>query len=216
MRTARADMIVLTFLISGLILSAGCLENNKRELELKKQLNLSQSKNTKLRRQVEQLTGQLVTGNRLIKSLRKLGPKRLDLLFTVEKITLGRHTGGIDTNDQPGDDAIKVYVSPVDQDGSDLKAAGAIEIKLYDLAKPDGNNNLIAKFSYDVSEVSKLWSSGLFSYHYRLTCPWPNGKYPKNPDITVQVRFTDYLTGKIHVAQKLCRIKLPPPGKPNR
>ena len=204
----RADIIVITLVTFG-IMCSGC-SSGARELELKQELDLIRSENIKLRKQVESLTVKVDSFDKRIKTLSQLGDKRLDLLYTVKKITLGRHTGGVDTDKKPGHDAIVVYLSLTDQYGSKLKAAGSVQIKLYDLATEEGKNNLIGNFSYTPEEAAKEWISGLLSYNYKFRCPWPPARTPVNNQITVRVSFTDYLTGKTHTAQKVCDIVLSP------
>ena len=105
-----------------------------------------------------------------------------------------------------------MYVKPIDQHGSVLKAAGQVTIELYDLAA-NPNENLIGKYEWTVDETAKRWFSGFVSYHYTFECPWPSSP-PKHRQITVRVSFVDYLTGKTFTAQKLCKVNLPAAAQP--
>ncbi len=194
------------------ILSFGCVEDNTRKLELEEELRVEQDKNRALSKRVESLAADLAKKREQLKALRGLGPDRLKNLFTLKKIELGSHTGGIDTDDKPGHDAIKVILEPIDEDGHVIKAAGAIQIRLLDLSVKDLGKGLIAEQSFPVEKASKRWSGGLFTNHYSFTCPLPKEKSLSRPEITVRVSFTEYLTGNVFTAQKLCTIK-PPPGK---
>ncbi len=149
-----------------------------------------------------------------IETLQALGDKRLQQLYFVESIQLGRHTGGWDLDDKPGQDGIKVFLVPHDQYGSAIKAAGAATVQLYDLAaEPD--KTLIAEFDWPVDELPDSWASGFMSYHYTLDCLWGDNP-PANDIITVRVVFVDYLTGNTFQAQKVCKIDLTvPPDKPD-
>ena len=50
-----------------------------------------------------------------------LSQERLEKLFTVHGIQLGRLTGGADLDrSKPGDEGIKVYITPTDDDGEPL------------------------------------------------------------------------------------------------
>ncbi len=155
-----------------------------------------------------ELQATIAAQEKLIAGLRGLGDKRLEKLFHVEQIELGRYTGGVDTDDQPGDDAIKVYLRPMDRDGSTIKAAGDVTIQLYDLAEPP-ESNLIGEYKWSVDELSRQWSSGFMTYHFSFVCPW-RADPPKHEEITVRVTFTDYLTGRTFSEQKACTITLPP------
>lgn len=194
------------------ILSLGCVEDNKRELQLEKELRVEQDKNKALSERVESLAADLAKKREQVKALRGLGPDRLKNLFTLKKIELGSHTGGIDTDDKPGHDAIKVILEPIDEDGHVIKAAGDIRIRLLDLSVKDLGKALLAEQSFPVEKASRRWSGGLFTNHYSFTCPLPADKTLSRPEITVRVSFTEYLTGNVFTAQKLCAIK-PAPGK---
>ena len=158
-----------------------------------------------------------VTGQKKqISSLANLGQgKRLEKLFHVEKIHLGRHTGGIDTDGEFGHDAIKVYLLPTDRSGSTVKAAGSVKIQVFDLALP-AERNLIGQYEWSVDEISKCFSGGFMTYHFSFVCPWKKTTLPVHEQLTVRVEFLDYLTGKTFTAQKACKVKLPaapPSGK---
>ncbi|MCD4823112.1 MAG: hypothetical protein K8S55_00760 [Phycisphaerae bacterium] len=209
---------VLLMTIVALLFCVGCEElSNERELELEKQRDVARKQVKELTGEVENLSARLATQDEHVKTLQALGgEKRMATLFTVDKIELGRYTGGIDTDKKPGDDAIKIFLLPEDADGSTLKAAGSVKIQLFDLAQPEGKgkgkgegkNKLFAEYTYPVKDIAKHWHGGMLTYHYSFLCGWE--KPPAHADITVRVEFTDYLTGKTFTAQKLCKIKLPP------
>ena len=201
-----AAAILITSMVA-VLLCAGCMEPDTLTPKLQKQLQASQAREKQLTAQVEKLVAHSDEQDKQIATLRKLGPDRLGKLFVVDRIKLGRYTGGIDTDKKPGQDAIKVIVKPYDRAGSIIKAAGEIKIQLFDLGAPKAER-LIAEFIYPVEKIGKHWSSGFMSYHYSFDCLWPSP--PKNPDITVRAEFTDYLTGKTFSDQKLIKITLPP------
>ncbi|MFW6133396.1 MAG: hypothetical protein ACOC8F_05820 [Planctomycetota bacterium] len=149
----------------------------------------------------------LVAKRKRIDTLMGLGDKRLEKLFHVADIKLGRYTGGVDTDGEPGHDAIKVYLRPMDADGSTIKAAGEVTIRLYDLAMPE-SEELLAVYTWPVEKLSQQWSSGFMTYHFSFVCPWKTR--PRHDEITVRVEFVDYLTGEHFTAQKLCKVDLPP------
>ncbi len=161
-----------------------------------------------LRRNNVKLTQQIAEQNRQIETLQQLGDKRFDAFPRIERIALGSYTGGIDTDGKPGHDAIKVFLKPIDADGSVIKAAGSVKISLFDLSA-DEQEILLGECNWTPEELSKQWSSGLVAYHYSLICPLSSDGItaPVENGITVRVEFVDYVTGKTHTAQKLCKIK---------
>ena len=114
--------------------------------------------------------------------------------------------------DKPGDDGVKVTITPVDQAGSDLKAAGSGKVQVYDLAAPEGEN-LVAECSYDANTTAKDWVDSLFGSYYNFQCKWRSGP-PAHSELTVRAAFTDYLTGKTFTAQKVIQVELPPKDEP--
>ena len=194
---------------SGLVLLAvlsvflGCankdellLEAQNRNRELRQQLRQSQqtveTQEDTIRRQSEQ-----------INNLSKLGTERLEVLFRVEKIKLGRYSGGAELDKNTGDDGIRVYITPQDEAGRTVTAAGSIEVNVFDLA--DKDESLLMSYSFSAIEAKKQWHGGGLANHYNITCPWKD-KLPSGDEVTVRVKFIDYLTGQAFTATKQCRI----------
>ena len=186
----------------------GCVRRgqyDKVRLELTSshdQIRELQADNDTLRRALTKRDSQIHT-------LQSLGHKRLEKLAQVARIELGRYSTGVDLDDRSGDDAVKVYLCPIDEDGDVVKAVGAVKIRLYDLAAGAGETSL-GEYDWSVDQAMKQWSSALISDHFRLICPWKSAR-PKHDEITVRAEFTDYLTGKTFTAQRLCKIRLPAP-----
>ncbi len=202
--------IALASVAMGLVLalsSSGCVLVPKKDLDdCQAELQASKEELTELQRGRGELHRLIAGQQKQIQTLMKLGDKRLEKLFHVAKIELGRYTGGLDTDGKEGHDAIKVFLRPLDKSGSVIKAAGRVKIQLYDLAEKPGEN-LLGEYVWDVDEISGHWSSAAFTYHYSFECPFKSRK-PDHEEITVRAEFTDYLTGKTFSAQKVCKIRL--------
>jgi hypothetical protein len=136
-----------------------------------------------------------------------LPKERLDRLFTVHGLSLGRLTGGMDDSAKPGDEGIKVYAVPMDQDGEPIKAAGAFTVEAFDLA--NSASPLVGKWTFDVEAARAAWRGSALSHQYVLKCPWQGGP-PGHPELTVKATFVDELTGREFGAQKVVTVKLPP------
>jgi len=206
-----AASIAVCCLAVGLVAPAGC---ERQQLpDDGKTLADARSSAARLEQENRRLRAELTARRRQVQTLQALGDKRLEKLYHVERISLGRFTGGVDLDGVSGDDAIRVYVEPIDQDGSVIKAAGEVKVQLFDLAAGPAKN-LVAEFTFPVEQLSKRWFAGLGGSHFSLDCPWPAGpagltRPPAHSEITVRVQFTEYLTGKVFTAQKLCRVHLP-------
>ena len=193
-------------LLVSLTVLAGCANKDDQLLEL-------QTQNRQLRRQLQQSEQTIDTQQdtihrqtEQIDNLSKLGPERLELLFKVETIKLGRHSGGTKLDSQPGDDGIRVYIIPQDDAGRTVTAAGSIDIDVFDLA--DKSELLLMSYSFAPAEAKKHWRSGGLANHYSITCPWKDA-LPSSNEVTVRVKFVDYLTGQPFIATKQCPIRLP-------
>jgi hypothetical protein len=187
---------------AGLVMLTACTPQPPVRLDANMLLEIE-----RLRTSNEQLQKQLLQRDEQIVALQKLGDKRLGLLYTVQRIALASGTGGANTDDKPGDDAVKVNVEPIDQHGSVLKAAGSVKVQVFDLAAPQAGN-LLAEREYDPNAAAKKWMTGLFSSYYAFTLPLP--AEPAHSELTVRVEFTEYLTGKTFTTQDVIKVALPP------
>jgi len=197
-----------------LLAAGGCTTSETQYQQLTEQLSQSQKGVRQLQSQNLKLQAEVRSRQEQVANLQRLGAKRLDQLFTVEQIALGRYTGGVNLDGGEGDDGIRVFLQPTDAHGSIIKAAGDVTVQLFDLAA-DPKANLIGQFTWTPQQIADKWLSGFFSYHFRLDCPWPAGP-PAHDEITVRVQFVDYLTGKTFSAQKLCKVKLSATTKPSK
>ena len=198
-----AVAIVLASLSAG----GGCdgAAQNQSRLDLA----AARDQATRLEQANLSLRAQVASQQQQIQTLQALGgPDRLKKLFQVQRIQLGRHSGGVDLDGIAGDDGIRVYLRPIDQAGSVIKAAGAVKVQLFDLAAEEGET-LVGQRTWTVDQLASEWAGGFLSYHFSLTCPWAAAatkSLPAHKQITVRVEFIDYLTGKTFSAQKLCTI----------
>ena len=212
----RARSLTLCLSLALLPLLPGCFgKPNKPNIALRK-------KQQELTRQVEQLRREREGYVAQIKALQSqsggglqtLPPERLDNLFTAHGITLGRLTGGADLDRQkPGDEGLKVYATPVDQQGQKLKAAGSFVIEAFDLAAT--GDNRVGRWAFDVKQARDAWNGMLLQYGYVLTLPWQQ-KPPAHGDVTLKVTFTDELTGRSFTQQKVVKVNLPPGSEGGR
>src|SRR5436190_214200 len=121
-RSARVARPVGAVLLGMFILGSGCGSPNAASIEVRKQ-------NQDLRDQIATLTRTHEADQATIKGLQDrtgtvstLPTDRLDHLFTTHGIELNRLTGGADLDRvKPGDEALKVYVVPTDNEGEKLK-----------------------------------------------------------------------------------------------
>lgn len=198
----RLGLIVLAALAC-----VGCENLQQENVRLRKELDLAEGRINELTRTVEQQTARIDAQAEQIETLQQLGPKRMEKLFTVQSLEIGRHSGGIDTDDKPGHDAIVVYLKPKDAQQTTLKAAGSVKIQLFDLAAPEGQRE-IATWTFDVDQARSHYASGIMADHYSFELPLETR--PAHAEMTLRAEFTDYLTGKTVDAQDTFTLTLPP------
>ena len=172
-----------------------------------------------LKKQTEDLQQQLAAREVEVKALREqtsslptLSHERLSRLFTTHGLKLGRLTGGWDRDPRtPGDEGIMVHVSPLDEDGQALKAAGAFTIEAFDLANPA--DTLVGRWTFDVQAARKSWRGNFLDYNYVLECPWQQ-KTPRHGELTLKVTFLDELTQTPFHAQQVVKVNVPDATQP--
>ena len=192
-------------------LACGCGNPSRANIELRKQVQQLQAQVSSLHREHE-------ADQRLIHGLRDrqgtlptLPATRLARLFTTHGLEFGRLTGGADLDpNKPGDEGLLLYMTPEDETGQPIKAAGSFDVEAFDLAEP--NDPRIGHWQFDLQQSRASWNGFLLDYGYILTCPWQK-KVPRHRDITVRVTFLDELTQIPFTAQRVVRIN-PPPETP--
>jgi cell division protein FtsB len=194
-----------TFLLFfGCLFLAGCggsvedsLWQQIRLLEEEK--HTLEADNEKLQRENQQLNQQAAT----LQSI--AADQRTAALNTLYKIEIGSRSGLFDKDNNGSKETLVVYVKPMDvvQDG--VKAAGQMEVQLWNLDAADPNGAMLKQWKIQPEELTRLWAGTIFSEFYRLNFPVDNIIKGNEKDLTVKVKFTDYFTGKVLQAQQAIR-----------
>jgi hypothetical protein len=198
--------------VGGLIfLAAGCNTVPAEKFqETQRELQLAQERAAKLEQQIaeEQQTNRQLQGQ--LARMRGLNrPEMLEELVTPVRIELANLSGAYDTDGQPGDDGLVLYVQPSDRDGHVIKAAGTIKVTVLDPLCPP-NRNVVAQYNFDVPTTRKMWYGRLMTQHFTVRCPWPAGQVPIHDELLAHVVFTDLLTGRTMTAEHSYKVLLPP------
>jgi hypothetical protein len=155
---------------------------------LEGQMALLRSENQELRRQLETPPSKLPTGAGVMP------------LYRLREIQVSRYTGFYDKDGSGTPDKLIVYVEPVDMAGDVVKAAGVVDVQLWDLSK-DPNQALLASWHVGPEDLFKVWLTTLLTVNYRLVFDRPAG-LPEDRSLTVKVTFTDGLTGQVLTQQR--------------
>jgi hypothetical protein len=188
-----------------LLTAAGCGSPSSANITLRKQNQDLQDQITTLTRARKADAATIAALQQRVGTVPTLSQQRLEKLFTVHGIKLGRLTGGADLDhSKPGDEAIKVYADPTDDDGDAIKAAGSFIVEAFDLA---ANPPELGKWTFDTDATRKLWNGSLLSHQYVLTCPWQ--KPPQHEELTIKVTFSEELTRREFHAQSVVKVHPP-------
>jgi len=164
-----------------------------------------------LQRQGRYIEGLEAEVTRLHRRLSDGGKHAAGMTLIVRKITLGRLTGGYDTDPTcPGDDALQVLLEPRDLDDASVKALGRVHIDLYEIT-PQGTKDFLCSWDLSPHEIRGRWENPLIGGpSYRLVLPW---KIPPGSErLRVVVQFTT-VDGVKFEADKDVTISPPPrPG----
>lgn len=183
--------------LSGLLLLAGgCLprnasvdllharlrQNEEQLADLQASLNTSQSQLKQARREIDTLRTELAEGGHS-----RIPPEQAAALVQVTRIEVQPWlTGGVDKDDDPGDDALAVHFVPRDDQGEIVKLPGAVKITLTDPAAPP-DQQLVGSWAFNPEECREQWTRGLMGGGYQFTLPWEDS--PRNSRLVVHVEY---------------------------
>lgn len=162
----------------------------QESVQLTRQLEQANSKNERLKKQLQVLSG--------------LPEDRLENLYSLQKVEISRYTDFYDKDKDGKKEKLIVYIHPVDAEGDIVKATGTVDVQLWDLDKADGQA-LLGQWHVKAGELKKLWFATLVTINYRLTFDVADKIENVEGPLTVKVTFTDYLSGKVFKEQKVIK-----------
>jgi len=187
------------------ILVTGCATPDDKESPAVKIEQLTQE-NKQFQEQIEQSNAENKQLKDQIQVLSGLPENaRLENLNRLETIKIGRYTGFFDKDDDGRKEKLIVYIQPVDEQGDTIKAAGSVNVQLWDLNKTNGQA-MLGEWKVEADELKKLWFATMVKTNYRLTFDVTDIIESLEEPLTVKVTFTDYMTGKVFTEQKQPRM----------
>jgi hypothetical protein len=186
--------VIVVGLAPLLLIGCGIGSERKDPLEIKVQ-KIAQEK-TELMRELQQTRAENEQLAEQIKALSHFPEDKTFNPYQIERIKITRFTNFYDKNDDGKRETLIVYVQPIDEDGDVIKAAGTMDVQLWNLNNLNGQA-MLSEWQIDPNDLRHLWYDTLVSANYRLTFDAPENLDVLVDPLTVKVTFTDYLTGEI-------------------
>jgi len=193
----------VTIILAGCLLAAaaGC-GNAGSGASLTKEINTLIQDKTQLTDQIEQSKFENEQLEKLLQFRSGLRPEaRLEYIDRLQRIKIGGYTNLYDKDKDGRKEKLIVHIQPIDHDGNIIKAAGAVDVQLWDLNKDNGQA-LLGQWHFEPNELKKLWFAKFLTTSYRLTFDVADKIDEYEEPLTVKATFTDYLTGKVFKEQK--------------
>lgn len=197
----RFSIIAVTGCLACTIL--GCTAG-KDKTDWDKEAQAGRQK-TSLKLQVQTLQEENATLKQRVDTLSSLdGKVRLDLLSTLERIELSKRTDILDKDNDGTLESMIVIIVPYDDANDKIKAVGQVEVQLWDL-NADEDKALLSEWNIKPEELKKRWMGLVLTGYYHLKFDVAGLINENTEELTVKVKFTDYLTGKVFRAQQVIK-----------
>lgn len=179
----------------------GCADEALKPVSEQKIVSLREQ-NRELSKELKQKKAKIAELERGISILSKVTPEeRFGYLYDLKKVKIAKFTNLYDENEDGRYDKLLVYIQPIDQQGDIIKAAGSIDVQLWDLNKTS-EEALIGEWHVSAEQLSKIWFGGVLKTNYRLDFDITDKIEKFEEPLTVKITFTDYLRGKVFTEQK--------------
>lgn len=201
----NAIRYTLYAILAGCLLTfvTGC-ENANSKLSPANQIKILRQEKTQLASQIKQTKTENEQLKKQLQVLAGLKPNvKLENLYNLQKVKITRYTNLYDKDKDGKKEKLIVYIQPIDKDGDIIKAAGAVNVQLWNLNNENGQA-LLGQWYVKPEKLKKLWFATLIT-NYRLTFDVSDKINSFEDPLTVKVTFTDYLTGKVFKEQRVIK-----------
>ena len=198
----RGTKHLSSILLSSIVLSCfvGCQDARQNESMAARIEELTQEK-AQLQAQIEQAQAENQQLKERVQVLSGLPEQaRIETIRRLESVKIGRFTGFYDKDKDGKKEKLIVYVEPMDQQGDRIKAAGTVDVQLWDLDKSQGDA-LLGQWHVPADELAREWFDTLLSTNYRCVFDIAGKVTDFSRTLTAKVTFTDYLTGRTFTDQ---------------
>lgn len=148
------------------LLEARLREQQDHLVAAERRIELAQTELQRVRREADQLRSELARSGKAV-----MAAEYTESLVRASKLQINSLlSGGLNRDDQPGDDALVAYLSLVDDDGEVIKLPGAIQLTLIDPALPEPSRQ-IGQWRFTAEECRTKWTRGFTGAGYQFTVP---------------------------------------------
>ncbi len=178
------------------LLAAGCGIGSERKAPAQIKVQQIAQEKTELMRDLQQVRAENQQLAEQIKALSVFPEDKPVNPYKLKRVKITRYSNFYDKDNDGKREKLIVYVEPVDLDGDAVKAAGTVDVQLWNLNNLNGQA-MLGQWRIDPNDLRKLWYDTLVSANYRLVFDAPPELDVLAEPLTVKVTFTDYLTGEI-------------------
>ncbi len=187
--------LLFLFIAASIISLCGCQGGTDQKLW--DQIRSLGKEKTELKRTIASLQEENDAILKQNKKLADLGPQvRLEAFPQTQNVNLRSRTGLFDKDKDGIKETLAVYVQPFDTAGDTFKAAGAVEVQLWNLNRPNGQA-MLKQWQVDHKQLQQLWVGTMMTNYYRLKFNVGDMLTGDEEELTVKIVFTDYITGQV-------------------
>jgi hypothetical protein len=181
------------------ILLAGCGIGTERKSPLELEVRKLQQEKADLAADLEQCRIDNAQVRQQVQALTALPKDGRENPYRLTSVRIARFTGFYDRNENGRRDELLVYLQPIDENGDVVKAAGTVNVELWNLNNP-ADQALLGQWQVPPGQLRTLWFAALVS-SYRLLFDVSVTPELLAQPLTVRITFIDYLTGETFHAQ---------------
>jgi hypothetical protein len=177
-------------------LITGCGVGSRRKKPAEIKVQRIEREKTELMRDLQQARAENEQLAQQIKALSAIPAEKRVNPYKISSIKITRYSNFYDKDDDGKREKFIVYFTPIDPEGDALKAAGTVNVQLWDLNNLNGQA-LVGQWQVEPEPLRGMWFDTLVSASYRLVFDTPEELDILANPLTVKVTFTDFLTGEI-------------------
>ena len=192
----RRRRVLLASAWAGVLLAvAGCGSQTER-VELARDNQQFREQVGRLERSVAQRDATIAQLQGQVRQLQQVTPGQSLAAFAPVRIKIASLSGGVNLDGRPGDDAVRLYVQPIDADGDVVKVPGRLRVLLVDDSELSQPRTLGVYVFDSVEELGEMWHGRFLTQHFTVECPFPPGaRLGAARELLATVEFVDVLSG---------------------